>query len=336
MMRAILLKLAQSPGLARWVTSHRTPRRMARRFVAGDTLDQAVAAARICNQNGMKVSLDLLGESVRDAAAARRARDAYLAVFDRIAAENLDANVSLKLTQLGLDLHPSAPSSLAQHQQTQTGQSTSCASAPNQQSAPEAGEGLCRELLQSIVARAAQYKNFARVDMEGSAYTERTLELVRQVRAESPAIGVVVQAYLRRTEADVPRLLAHGCRLRLCKGAYQEPPEIAFPKKAEVNANFVRLMQQLLPSGIYHGIATHDPKMIAATKEFVAERGISKEAFEFQMLYGIRSDLQRELVSQGYRMRVYIPFGSDWFPYFMRRLAERPANVLFFVKNLFR
>jgi proline dehydrogenase len=302
MMRATLLKLSSSKGLARWVTSHNTTRRMARRFVAGEELDQAIAAARVCNQNGLKVSLDLLGESVSNGEEARRARDMYYVVFDRIAAEKLDANVSLKLTQLGLDL----------------------------------GDALCQELVESIVERAASYGNFVRVDMEGSAYTQRTIDLVKRARAKTPAVGVVVQAYLKRTADDVPGLLAAECRMRLCKGAYKEPPDIAFAAKSDVDANYVRLMQEMLPSGVYHGIATHDPKMIDATKKFVVARAIAKSAFEFQMLYGIRTDLQQSLVREGFGMRVYIPYGNDWFPYFMRRLAERPANVMFFAKNLFR
>ena len=302
MMRATLLKLSSSKGLARWVTSHSTTRRMAQRFVAGEELDQAIAAARVCNQNGLKVSLDLLGESVSNSEEARRARDMYYVVFDRIAQEKLDANVSLKLTQLGLDL----------------------------------GDALCQELVESIVERAAGYGNFVRVDMEGSVYTQRTIDLVKRVRAKTPSVGVVVQAYLKRTANDVPGLLAAQCRMRLCKGAYKEPADIAFAAKSDVDANYVRLMQEMLPSGIYHGIATHDPRMIDATKEFVAARAIAKSAFEFQMLYGIRTDLQQSLVREGFTMRVYIPYGKDWFPYFMRRLAERPANVMFFAKNLFR
>jgi proline dehydrogenase len=301
-MRSILLKFSNSPGLARWVTSHQTTRRMAERFVAGAELDQAVAAARVCNQNGLKVSLDLLGESVSNAEEARRAREAYFVIFDRIAREKLDANVSIKLTQLGLDLD----------------------------------EKTCQGYLEALVAHATGYNNFVRVDMEASAYTQRTIDLVKGVRAKTPAVGVVVQAYLRRTEKDAQDLIAAGCRMRLCKGAYKEPATVAFPEKSDVDANYVRLMQAILPSGIYHGVATHDPKMIDATKRFVAERGISKQAFEFQMLYGIRTDLQRQLVREGYNMRVYIPYGSDWFPYFMRRLAERPANLLFFAKNLIR
>ena len=302
MMRALLLELSESKRMARWVTSNGITRRMSRRFVAGETLDEVFAAARACNQAGMSASLDHLGENVSTESEARHVRDSYLATFDRIAAEKLDANVSMKLTQLGLDL----------------------------------GDDFCRGLVESIVDRAASHGNFVRVDMEGSAYTERTLELVKRVRARSAAVGAVVQAYLYRTEQDVNHLLAAGCRLRLCKGAYKEPPSIAFPKEADVDANFVKVMQLLLPSGIYHGIATHDPRMIDATIGFAAKQGIGKDQFEFQMLYGIRTDLQRQLVRDGYRMRVYIPYGTEWFPYFMRRLAERPANLTFILRNVFR
>jgi len=302
MIRALLLELAHSKGLARWVTSNGMSRRMSRRFVAGEELGDAVAAARACNRAGMMVTLDYLGENVSSAEDAWRACDTYLGIFDRIAREKLDANVSLKLTQLGLDL----------------------------------GEEFCQGLVEEIVARAAGYGNFVRIDMEGSAYTERTIELAKRVRAKNAAVGVVIQSYLHRSEQDVKDLLGIGCRIRLCKGAYKEPPEIAFPEKAEVDANYVQLMQLLLRSGIYHGIATHDPRGIAATREFAAQHGIAKDQFEFQMLYGIRTDLQQELVRNGYRMRIYIPYGRDWFPYFMRRLAERPANVTFFLRNLFR
>jgi proline dehydrogenase len=301
-MRAVLLRLSNSPRMAGWVTSHKTTRRMSQKFVAGEELEQALAAAKVCNDSGLKVSLDLLGESVTNAEQARAARESYLRIFDRIAEEKLDANVSLKLTQLGLDLDVA----------------------------------MCQELLESIVAHATGYGNFVRVDMEGSAYTQRTIDVVKSVRAKTTAVGIVMQSYLRRTEADARDLLALGCRIRLCKGAYKEPPTVAFPAKADVDANYVKVMKLLLPSGIYHGIATHDPKMIQATEQFVSEKGIGKNQFEFQMLYGIRTDLQRELVKRGYNMRVYIPYGRDWFPYFMRRLAERPANMLFFLKNLFR
>ncbi|HEY3938925.1 MAG TPA: proline dehydrogenase family protein, partial [Bryobacteraceae bacterium] len=270
------------------------------RFVAGETLDDAVEAAREVNRRLQLASLDLLGENVSDEAGARRAADGYRAIFDRIAAEHLDANVSLKLTQLGLDL----------------------------------SEDLCLELLEKIVAHATMQGNFVRIDMEGSAYTQRTVDIAKRVRAKYSGVGTVMQAYLYRTEQDVQGLLASGCRLRLCKGAYKEPPEVAFPKKSDVDANYVKLMKMMLPSGIYHGIATHDPAMIEATKDFAREQHIKRDLFEFQMLYGIRTDLQEKLVREGYRVRVYIPYGVDWFPYFMRRLAERPANVAFFLRNL--
>jgi proline dehydrogenase len=302
MLRSLLLRLSASKSVARWVTSNASTRRMARRFVAGETLDDAIAAARDCQRAGMFVSLDYLGENVATVADAQRARDAFLEVYDRIAQENLNANVSCKLSQLGLDL----------------------------------SLDFCEGLVYSIAERAAKHDNFLRVDMEGSLYTQRTIEIVKRVRGRIPAVGTVIQSYLFRSESDTEDLLAYGCRIRLCKGAYKERPEIAFPRKRDVDANYVRLMQLLLASDIYHGIATHDPRMIAETIRFAAERKISKQEFEFQMLFGVRTDLQRMLVRDGYRLRIYIPYGRDWFPYFMRRLAERPANVAFFLRNLFR
>jgi proline dehydrogenase len=275
---------------------------MARRFVAGETLDEAIAAARKCNDVGMLASLDYLGENVATTTDAQRARDAYLEIFERIAQEDLQANVSCKLTQLGLDLSAE----------------------------------FCEGLVLSVVERAAGYGNFLRVDMEGSVYTQRTVELVKRIRARSPAIGTVIQAYLYRSEGDIQDLLSYGCRVRLCKGAYKESSEVAFERKRDVDANYVRLMQMLLPSGFYHAIATHDPHMIGETIRWAAAKQISKDDFEFQMLYGIRTDLQRRLVNGGYHVRIYIPYGRDWFPYFMRRLAERPANIGFLLRNFFR
>jgi proline dehydrogenase len=302
MLRSTLLKLSESKGFANWVTSNGTTRRMARRFVAGETLDEAIGAARECNNAGMLASLDYLGENVSSTSDAQQSRDAYLEVFERIAKEKLYANVSCKLTQLGLDLNVD----------------------------------FCQGLVLSIVEFAARYDNFLRVDMEGSIYTQRTIDLVKRVRARNPAVGTVIQSYLYRSETDVSDLLAYGCRIRLCKGAYKELPEVAYASKADVDANYVRLMQMLLSSGFYHGIATHDPLMIAASIRHAAAKQISKDDFEFQMLYGVRTDLQRRLVRDGYRVRIYIPYGQDWFPYFMRRLAERPANVGFLVRNFFR
>ena len=299
-MRALLLKLSESKRLAPFIMSNGVSRRVARRFVAGETLDDAFEAARAVNEVGRSASLDLLGENVSDEAGARIAADGYLAMFDRIAREKLNANVSLKLTQLGLDL----------------------------------SESLCEELVGKIVEHATSLGNFVRIDMEGSAYTQRTVDLTKRVRAIYSGVGTVMQAYLFRAEQDVKDLLSVGCRMRLCKGAYKEAAEIAFPLKADVDANYVKLMKLILPSGIYHGIATHDPAMIQATKDFVREKNIGRDQFEFQMLYGIRTDLQQQLVREGYRLRIYIPFGTDWFPYFMRRLAERPANLAFFLRNL--
>ena len=302
MLRPLLLELANSSRLRQWITTNGTTRRMAQRFVPGEELADAVSAARASNRAGMAASLDLLGENVVTREEAERARAAYTEALDRIAAEGIDANISLKLTHVGLDQ----------------------------------GDEFCAEQLRIVTRRANELRNFVRVDMEGSAYTDRTIRIVRQARAESPGVGTVIQAYLYRSEEDIRALLEVGCRIRLVKGAYKEPPSIAFRHKKDVDANYIKLMKLLLPSGVYNGIATHDPKMIEATIRFAAEQNITKDKFEFQMLYGVRSDLQNELVRQGYRMRVYIPFGKDWFPYFMRRLAERPANLLFFAKNFLR
>jgi proline dehydrogenase len=302
MIRATLLKLSQSKAFAHWVTSNPTTRRMARRFVAGETVDEAIAVARACNEAGMLVSMDYLGENVSTISEAQHSRDAYLQIFERIAHEQLHANVSCKLTQLGLDLN----------------------------------SDFCEGLLLSIAERAAGYDNFLRVDMEGAIYTQRTIALVKRVRSATPAVGMVIQSYLYRSEGDVNDLLAYGCRIRLCKGAYKEPEDVAYLLKRDVDANYIRLMRMLLPSGFYHGIATHDPRMIAETIRCAAENRISKDDFEFQMLYGVRTDLQRRLVRDGYRLRIYIPYGKDWFPYFMRRLAERPANLAFFARNFLR
>jgi proline dehydrogenase len=302
MLRSILLKLSESKGFAHWVTTNPSMRRMSHRFVAGETLDEALRAAQACNDAGMMATLDYLGENVATTADAQRARDAYLDIFDRIAQAKLNANVSCKLTQLGLDLSVE----------------------------------FCEGLVLSIAERASAYDNFLRIDMEGSIYTQRTVELVKRVRAQVPTVGAVIQSYLYRSENDVQDLLSYGCRIRLCKGAYKESMEVAYPGKGDVDASYVRLMRLLLPSGFYHGIATHDPRMIAETIRCAAEKQISKDDFEFQMLYGVRTDLQRRLVRDGYKLRVYIPYGRDWFPYFMRRLAERPANIGFFVRNLFR
>ena len=278
---------------------------MSARFVAGFRIEDALSAAAALGRQGLFVTLDSLGENVSSPAQARQAAQIYHWLLDAIAAANFDANVSLKLTQMGMDL----------------------------------GENVAFEIVSGLVKQAAGANSFVRVDMEGSAYTQATIDLVRRLHAV-PAnrghVGIVIQAYLRRSARDVETLLSDGIRIRLCKGAYKEPPEVAFPTKREVDENFVALTKVLLKSGIYHGIATHDEAMIRATREFVAAERMDRSSFEFQMLYGIRRDLQRQLVQEGYHVRVYVPFGDQWYPYFMRRLAERPANVLFLARNFFR
>jgi len=257
------------------------------------------------NQLGLRVSVDNLGENVTNVEEARHSAQLYHQMLDQMTAQNLDANVSLKLTHMGLDVD----------------------------------ENTAYEITSSVVEHAARIGNFVRVDMEGSAYTQRTLDFVRRLHARSdfaPYVGAVIQSYLHRSEKDIEQLVADGIRVRLCKGAYKEPPEIAFPEKADVDSNYIKLMKMLLKSGVYHGIATHDENMIRATIEFARAEQIPPAAFEFQMLYGVRRDLQQKLIKDGWRCRVYIPFGTEWYPYLMRRLAERPANAIFILKNLFR
>lgn len=276
---------------------------MASRFVAGLTVEEAIAACRRVNAEGIAISLDSLGESVTVEAEARAAAEVYDQLMDAIAAGGLNANVSLKLTQMGIAI------------------------------APE----LAEEMVSGLVAHAAATRSFVRIDMEDSQYTEATIALTERLHAKFPgSVGTVLQAYLYRTEKDAERLVRQGIRIRLCKGAYQEPPEVAFRRKADVDANYVKLMRRLITSGVFCGIATHDEKIVNDLLRFVRERGIARDAFEFQMLYGIRRDLQRRLARDGFRVRVYVPFGSAWYPYFMRRLAERPANVLFLARNLLR
>lgn len=278
---------------------------MSSRFVAGMDIEDVLRGASLLQNQGISSTLDSLGENVSSPEQARQSAEIYHRLLDAIAERKLNANVSVKLTQMGMDLSPN----------------------------------LAGEIVSGLVDHAVAVNNFVRIDMEGSPYTQATIDLTRRLHAQ-PAnrghVGVVIQAYLYRSADDIAILTADGIRIRLCKGAYKEPPALAFPEKSAVDANYVRLTQSLLTSGIYHGIATHDETMISATKQFVQQRGISKSSFEFQMLYGIRRDLQRSLVAEGYNVRVYTPFGAEWYPYFMRRLAERPANVLFLAKNMFK
>jgi proline dehydrogenase len=273
-----------------------------RRFVAGEELSDAVEAIRNLNRKHITASFDHLGESISSEAETRAEVKEYLRVLDNIAGNALNSNVSVKLTQLGLDI----------------------------------GQEICYENTRAIVEAANRYQNFVRIDMEDSTKTDSTLEIFRRLRGEFDNVGIVIQSYLYRSEKDIEDLLKIGARIRLCKGAYKEPESVAFPDKSDVDANYVKLMKMLLASGIYHGIATHDEKMIAATKEFALENAITTDKYEFQMLYGVRRDLQEKLISEGYRMRVYVPYGRYWYPYFMRRLAERPANVWFVLKNMMK
>jgi proline dehydrogenase len=277
-------------------------KRLATRFVAGDTLEQALAVSRRLKDEGISVTLDHLGESVSSLAEAAEARDVYLRTLDAVHTAGVGGNVSLKLTQFGLDFSYEE----------------------------------CLANVGQLIRRADQLGSFVRVDMESSEYTQRTLDLVEELHSRYPRVGVVIQAYLYRSKADVEKLCDHRIRVRLCKGAYLEPETVAFPEKSDVDRNFVELMKVLLDRGDYPAIATHDPAMIEATKRHAAARNLPKDAFEFQMLYGIRRDLQSQLVRDGYRLRLYVPFGKAWYPYYMRRLAERPANLLFIVRNLFR
>ena len=301
----MFIALSRNKSLRRFMENSSLGVRMSSRFVAGKTVEDVLTAAAAVNRQGISTSLDSLGENVHSPEEARQAADVYHRLLDAIQQRQLDANVSVKLTQMGMDLDPE----------------------------------LAFSIVAGLVQHAVAANTFVRIDMEGSEYTQATIDLVcrlHEMVGNRGRVGVVIQAYLYRSGADIDRLLAQGIRIRLCKGAYQEPPNVAFPDKADVDRNFVRLMQVLLPSGVYHGIATHDEKMIEATCRFAKERGIPPDQFEFQMLYGIRRDLQRSLVAEGYRVRVYIPFGTEWYPYFMRRLAERPANLLFMARNFLR
>jgi proline dehydrogenase len=303
--RAFFIALSESKLLRAIAERSRLGRKLSSRFVAGMTVRDALQATAQTNSRGMTVSVDNLGENVTNTEEARESAKLYHELLDEIAERRLDANVSLKLTHMGLDVD----------------------------------ENLARTIVADLVRHAARLGSFVRVDMEGSAYTEKTIEFVRNLHRQpghAGRVGAVIQSYLFRSERDVETLCAERIRIRLCKGAYKEPAEIAFQAKADVDANFVKLMRILLKSGTYHGIATHDPKMIDATIAFARSEKIAADAFEFQMLYGVRRDLQQQLVRDGWRMRVYIPFGTEWYPYLMRRLAERPANAIFILKNLFR
>jgi len=303
-MRQGLLWLSERQGMFNFVRRNGLARRFASRFVAGESIDEGVTAALELSRRGTTASLDLLGESVTAEGEAVKARDQYLQMLDRMAASSVEVNVSVKLTQMGLDI----------------------------------GEDLCYANMVHILDRAKALRGFVRLDMEGSAYTQRTLDFFRDRLFDSYGAhcGVVIQSMLRRSEKDVEDLNAMGARVRLCKGAYLEPPAVAFPDKGDVDRSYLRLMERLLTAGNYPGLATHDETIIARALELVRRESIGPDRFEFQMLYGVRRDLQDRLRRGGHRVRVYIPFGTQWYPYLMRRLAERPANIAFLLGNVVR
>ncbi len=304
MMRTSLLWLSEQPRVFHFVRRNPLARKFASRFVAGESVETAVDAARELNRRKITATLDLLGESITKESEAAQARDTYLQMLDRIAETEVDANVSLKLTQMGFDISETA----------------------------------CLANMTAILERAKARGSFVRLDMESSAYTQRTLDFFfqRLYPAFGPHVGVVIQSCLRRSAADVERLIQERVRVRLCKGAYLEPADVAFPDKADVDRTYVELMEQLLLRGNYPGLATHDPTIIAHARRFSLERGIDPARFEFQMLYGVRRDLQDQLRAAGFNVRVYVPFGTQWYPYLMRRLAERPANIAFILGNVVR
>ena len=304
MLRNALLYLSNQQGIFNFVRHNGVAKSFASRFVAGESVMSAIEAVRGLNAKGISASLDLLGESTTNEQEAYASQREYLQLLDLIEREKLNANVSLKLTAMGMDI----------------------------------SDTLCVTVTREILERAKRYNNFVRLDMESSAYTQKTLDLFeKHFYPDFKAnVGIVLQSYLFRTEADVKRANELGARVRICKGAYKEPPAVAFPDKADVDRNYVTAMHHLMEHGNYPGLATHDPAIIAEARRFAKEKGIASERFEFQMLYGVRRDLQEGLVRDGYRMRCYVPFGTQWYPYLMRRLAERPANVAFMTGNVVR
>lgn len=298
MVRGTLLYLADQP-LAKRVFGGPLAKPLVSRFVAGVGLAEAIENVKKLNAKGLTATLDYLGESVGSAAEAGAAAAQYVAILHSIERAGVRCNASLKLTQMGLDVE----------------------------------RAVCVRNVARVLAQAEQFGNFIRIDMEGSEYTQVTLDIFNELYAQHKNVGVVIQAYLYRSEADIRALNKLGARVRLCKGAYNEPASVAFAAKADTDKNYVKLMQMLLSEGNYPGIATHDERMIEATRDYAATHGITPDRFEFQMLYGIRRDLQEQLVRDGYRMRVYVPYGEEWYPYMIRRMAERPANLLFVLKG---
>ncbi len=302
MLRESLLYISRQRQLADLMTTVPITKQLADRFVAGENVLEAVDAVRALNARGIRATLDVLGESVTTRDGARKAADNYLRLLDVIDEAGIDSNVSLKLSQMGLDVDPV----------------------------------LCRDNMLRILERAESRANFVRIDMEDSAHTQPTLDLFAGLYAVHRNVGVVIQAYLYRSHQDVEDLIARGARVRLCKGAYAEPASVAYPHKEDVDRAYADLMEKLMLRGNYPAIATHDEKLIGRAIHFAESLGVDRARFEFQMLYGVRRDLQDRLAKEGYNVRVYVPFGREWFPYFMRRMAERPANLGFVLTNLFR
>lgn len=300
--KSAFLYLSKSDRFKNFLTRFKSFNNVTRRFVAGEELTDAVEAIRQLNRQGISASFDHLGESITAEVETHKEVNEYIRVLDSIRDSQLDSNVSVKLTQLGLDV----------------------------------SQDLCYANTRTIVEAALARNNFVRIDMEDSPKTEATLQVFKRLKAEFENVGIVIQSYLFRSEKDIQELLRIGARIRLCKGAYKEPPSVAFPNKADVDANYVKLTKLLLSSDGFHAIATHDENMIEAAIKFANEQNIAPDRFEFQMLYGIRRDLQQRLVREGYRMRVYVPYGLYWYPYFMRRLAERPANAWFVLRNIIK
>jgi proline dehydrogenase len=301
-MRRFFLFLSKHRGLRKWMETSSVAKKLTKRFIAGETLEEVLAVSAHLQAEGIFTALDHLGENVTSLEEAKGSLDAYMVALDQIAARRLPATVSIKITQFGIDF----------------------------------SEQACLDNVRRLAAKATETGSRVEIDMESSVYTDRTLDIATRVSAECGCVRCVIQAYLLRSEADLTRLNEGHVSVRLCKGAYDEPPAVAFPNKADVDRNYVRLMKMLFDQGTYPAIATHDEQIINEALRYTGERGIGSDQFEFQMLYGIRQDLQRRLIGLGHRLRLYVPYGTAWYPYFMRRLAERPANALFAARSLFR
>jgi proline dehydrogenase len=305
MLKSLLIALSESPSLRRFAEQSSFGKQISGRFAAGTEVEEALEAVRRVNAFGASATIDNLGENSATGEATLASAELYHGLLDAIRGGGLEANISVKLTQMGLDLNTN----------------------------------LYRELVGALVRHAALADNFVRIDMEGSRYTQRTLDLVKtlhRIPGNAGHVGPAIQASLGRSETDVDDLLRQRIRIRLCKGAYKESADVAFPEKSQVDENFLILSKKLLRSGVFHGLATHDDQLVEKIQRYVRTEGIDRESFEFQMLYGVRPRLQEQLVREGWNLRIYIPFGTAWYSYFMRRLAERPANLAFAARSIFR